>query len=320
MSQRCTTVLRTRSPSTFRRSGSVVERMRDAFLGEHGDAEVLRAEVSCRSARRAAASSCRSTCRCAAPVRTAAAAAKRGPSRARLCCGTGESLFHHPVRVSVPPGVADGARFRFRVRSPRARVRSASKCASRIRSVQSAVKHTDRSDHSIRPADPIHARARSCLPRRLRRRALHRLGSADDARRRVDAGARRRRGRADRIGRPRRRRRQVAAGLTAAAFTTLALIAIIWGAAHVVVGVPLRRRAWARLLALMLGSVDLVLLPYGTALGVYALWVLLNETGQEAVRREIAMCAPLVSAWYIRAIQRAGRSPRSAARDSFACA
>jgi hypothetical protein len=76
---------------------------------------------------------------------------------------------------------------------------------------------------------------------------------------------------------------QVAAGLTAAAFVTLALIAIVWGAAHVVVGVPLgRRRHWSRLLALTLGSVDLVLLPYGTALGLYALWVLLNEEGKKA--------------------------------------
>ena len=74
---------------------------------------------------------------------------------------------------------------------------------------------------------------------------------------------------------------QVAAGLTAAVFTALALIAIIWGAAHVVVGVPLRRRTpWSRLMALMLGSVDLLLLPYGTALGVYALYVLLNEKGK----------------------------------------
>jgi hypothetical protein len=71
---------------------------------------------------------------------------------------------------------------------------------------------------------------------------------------------------------------QVAAGLTAAAFTTLAIIAIAWGVAHIVVGVALGRyRPWARLVALMLGSVDLVLLPYGTALGVYALWVLLSE-------------------------------------------
>jgi hypothetical protein len=75
--------------------------------------------------------------------------------------------------------------------------------------------------------------------------------------------------------------RQLAAGLTAAVFTTLAVIAILWGAAHVAVGVPLRRRRpKARLVALMLGSVDLVLLPYGTALGLYALWVLLNERGK----------------------------------------
>src|SRR5919204_3258068 len=55
---------------------------------------------------------------------------------------------------------------------------------------------------------------------------------------------------------------QVAAGMTAAVFTMLAVIAIVWGIAHVVVGVPLRRRrSWARLSALMLGAVDLLLLP-----------------------------------------------------------
>jgi hypothetical protein len=74
---------------------------------------------------------------------------------------------------------------------------------------------------------------------------------------------------------------QVAAGLAAAAFATLAFIAILWGTLHVVVGVPLRRcTPWSRLLALTLGSVDLLLLPYGTALGAYALYVLLNEQGK----------------------------------------
>jgi hypothetical protein len=74
---------------------------------------------------------------------------------------------------------------------------------------------------------------------------------------------------------------QVAASLTAALFTTLAFVAIIWGAAHIVVGVPLRRRrSWARIMALTLGSVDLVLLPFGTALGAYALWLLLSESGK----------------------------------------
>lgn len=71
---------------------------------------------------------------------------------------------------------------------------------------------------------------------------------------------------------------QFAAGLTAAIFATLAFIALAWGIAHVTVGrLVRRRRHWSRLAALMLSSVDLLLLPYGTALGVYALWVLLRE-------------------------------------------
>ena len=75
---------------------------------------------------------------------------------------------------------------------------------------------------------------------------------------------------------------QFAAGITAAAFTTLALIAILWGLAHIIVGVPLRRRRhWSRVAAMVLGSVDLVLLPYGTALGGFALWVLLSEEGKK---------------------------------------
>ena len=70
----------------------------------------------------------------------------------------------------------------------------------------------------------------------------------------------------------------LAAGLTAATFITLAFIAVAWGLAHIAVGISLRRRVhWARLVALMLGSVDLLLLPYGTALGAYALWILLRE-------------------------------------------
>ncbi len=73
-----------------------------------------------------------------------------------------------------------------------------------------------------------------------------------------------------------------AASFTAAAFMALAIIAIIWGLAHVAVGVPLRRRRhWSRLGALMLGSIDLLLLPYGTALGIYALWTLLREEGKK---------------------------------------
>ena len=75
--------------------------------------------------------------------------------------------------------------------------------------------------------------------------------------------------------------RHVAAGLTAAAFVTLAVIAILWGAGHVCIGLPLRKYGpRARLLAILAGSIDLILIPFGTPLGIYALWVLLNERGK----------------------------------------
>lgn len=76
---------------------------------------------------------------------------------------------------------------------------------------------------------------------------------------------------------------QIAAALVAGTFIALAIIAIIWGVAHILVGLPIQRRVhWSRLAALMLGSVDLVLLPYGTALGCFALWTLLHEEGRSA--------------------------------------
>ena len=71
---------------------------------------------------------------------------------------------------------------------------------------------------------------------------------------------------------------QFAASVTAATFTALAVLALLWGLVHLIVGRRLRaRRHSARLAALILSSVDLLLLPYGTALGVYALWTLLRE-------------------------------------------
>jgi hypothetical protein len=75
--------------------------------------------------------------------------------------------------------------------------------------------------------------------------------------------------------------RHVAAGLTAALFITVAVIAILWGAGHVFIGLPLRKHSpTARLLAILAGSIDLILIPFGTPLGAYALWVLLNERGK----------------------------------------
>ena len=43
----------------------------------------------------------------------------------------------------------------------------------------------------------------------------------------------------------------------------------------------LKRRPWARILLLVLGFLNLIQIPFGTALGIYTIWVLLkNETIQ----------------------------------------
>ncbi len=74
----------------------------------------------------------------------------------------------------------------------------------------------------------------------------------------------------------------LAAGLTAITLVTLAVLALLWGVMHLWLGAALRRyRHWARLIALGLGVINLVLFPFGTALGAYACWVLLNEQGRD---------------------------------------
>jgi hypothetical protein len=98
--------------------GNVVDRMRDAFLGERGDADVVRADVSL-SQREALAGR---IVLLKVPVRiTCPNCGGRGETWTEpcaLCLGSGESVFQQALRVSVPPRVADGARVRFRLKSP----------------------------------------------------------------------------------------------------------------------------------------------------------------------------------------------------------
>jgi hypothetical protein len=72
-----------------------------------------------------------------------------------------------------------------------------------------------------------------------------------------------------------------AAGVTATAFAVMGAVALLWGGAHVGASVLLRRRAPAgRFLMLGLAVVNLLVLPFGTALGAYALWILLTDEGR----------------------------------------
>jgi hypothetical protein len=76
--------------------------------------------------------------------------------------------------------------------------------------------------------------------------------------------------------------KDMAAGFTAVVIGVLAVVALIWAALHTWVGRALRGYGpRARLLALGLAIGNLPLLPFGTALGAYACWVLLHNDGRQ---------------------------------------
>ena len=72
-----------------------------------------------------------------------------------------------------------------------------------------------------------------------------------------------------------------AGSLIAAAFALTGGFALLWGGAHVLAGVLVRRRSTAgRTLSLGLAVINLLVLPFGTALGIYALWIMLAAEGR----------------------------------------
>ena len=80
---------------------------------------------------------------------------------------------------------------------------------------------------------------------------------------------------------PAANRVDLAASLTAAMFVLIGVFALVWGGAHVwAAALMRRRRPLGRVLSLALAVVNLLVLPFGTAFGAYALWVLLRDDGR----------------------------------------
>jgi len=71
---------------------------------------------------------------------------------------------------------------------------------------------------------------------------------------------------------------EMAASVTALVMILVAGLVLGWGVASLWTGGALRRhRPWSRLVALAMAILNLFILPFGTALGVYTLWVLLQD-------------------------------------------
>jgi hypothetical protein len=65
--------------------------------------------------------------------------------------------------------------------------------------------------------------------------------------------------------------------ITSAVGLSIAAILLIISVPGIIAGLGLLKyRQWARILAIILGALHLFSFPFGTALGIYTFWVLLN--------------------------------------------
>ncbi|HXY50336.1 MAG TPA: zinc ribbon domain-containing protein [Terriglobales bacterium] len=75
--------------------------------------------------------------------------------------------------------------------------------------------------------------------------------------------------------------RDVPVGFLSSLFSTLGMIVLAKAACGFITGWGLlQRKPWGRMLALVLAFIALFNIPFGTALGVYTLWVLLPSGSQ----------------------------------------
>lgn len=82
---------------------------------------------------------------------------------------------------------------------------------------------------------------------------------------------------------------KLAAGLVAAGFFTLSAAGFVFGGVHLWIGLRLRAfREWARAFAIVIAVVNLFLLPFGTALGIYSLWALLHAGSKPLFEHQLA--------------------------------
>jgi hypothetical protein len=78
---------------------------------------------------------------------------------------------------------------------------------------------------------------------------------------------------------------QVAIPILAAIGTFVFFVLLILSLPGIIAGIGLLQfRPWARMLTIILSVLELMSVPFGTAIGIYGLWVLLSKEGEELFR------------------------------------
>jgi hypothetical protein len=76
-----------------------------------------------------------------------------------------------------------------------------------------------------------------------------------------------------------------AIAVTSAVGSTIAFFLVLMAAPAIIGGIGLLKfRRWARILVLILGCLNLFSIPFGTALGIYTIWVVMDDETVELFR------------------------------------
>ncbi len=78
-----------------------------------------------------------------------------------------------------------------------------------------------------------------------------------------------------------------AIAITSFVATVIAFFFIAFSVPEIIGGIGLlKHRGWAKILIMIIAVLDLVQIPFGTAIGIYTLWVLLNDETAKLFARD----------------------------------
>ena len=77
-----------------------------------------------------------------------------------------------------------------------------------------------------------------------------------------------------------------AIAITATVASAISFVIFIFSVPGLIGGIGLmKRKAWARILVIILGFLNLIILPLGTVLGIYTIWALMKDEAAAAFSR-----------------------------------
>lgn len=80
---------------------------------------------------------------------------------------------------------------------------------------------------------------------------------------------------------------ELAIAITTTIASIIASLLVLISAPGIICGIGLlKQRPWSRIFALILGAINLINIPFGTALGIYTLWILMKPESEDIFKNK----------------------------------